>query len=45
MVWDFKREKAIHMEMKKQMFGEQRLAGPSLTIGTERTKPPSLDYP
>ena len=26
-VWDFKGRKAIHMEMKKQVFGKQMFAG------------------
>lgn len=33
MLWDVKRQKAIHMEMSKQMFGRSMFAGPSVIIG------------
>jgi len=34
--WDFKKRKAGHMEMEKQMFGKQMLAGPRRNNWTQR---------
>ena len=35
LIWDFGRQKEIHVEMEKHVFGKRVLAGPAETVGQE----------